>query len=100
MLQPHQCMVCVRCDLLAAAAAAAAAALLPPFFPCFILPQVLNSRAVAVMQRMSDKLMGRDGLADGVAAGVVESDSVPAQVGLICMHACADWSAKHYKWQL
>ncbi len=71
--------------------------------------EVLNSRAVAVMQRMSDKLMGRDGLVEGgllhMAAGgagvagaggaaggagagsgagasvvPVDGDSVPAQV--------------------
>ncbi len=42
--------------------------------------EVLNSRAVAVMQRMSDKLMGRDGPSEGLAGNGAESDSVPAQV--------------------
>lgn len=45
--------------------------------------EVLNSRAVAVMQRMSDKLMGRDGIAEGMGlAGMSagDGDSVPAQV--------------------
>jgi hypothetical protein len=39
---------------------------------------VLNERAVAVMTRMSDKLMGRDYAAEGVP-GPTESHSVPAQ---------------------
>ncbi|GIL44136.1 hypothetical protein Vafri_1666 [Volvox africanus] len=45
--------------------------------------EVLNTRAVEVMKRMSDKLMGRDYSTDlsvGSAAGGLEPDSVPAQV--------------------
>uniref|UniRef100_A0A7R9YRV0 FATC domain-containing protein n=1 Tax=Chlamydomonas euryale TaxID=1486919 RepID=A0A7R9YRV0_9CHLO len=41
--------------------------------------EVLNSRAVEVMRRMSDKLMGRDYAVDS-GAGPAESDSVAAQV--------------------
>ncbi|GBF92738.1 hypothetical protein Rsub_05107 [Raphidocelis subcapitata] len=41
--------------------------------------EVLNERAVAVMTRMSDKLMGRDAAVEGVP-GPTESHSVPAQV--------------------
>ena len=40
--------------------------------------QVLNERAVAVMQRMSDKLTGRDFAHEGSPA--TESDSGPVQV--------------------
>jgi hypothetical protein len=42
--------------------------------------EVLNSRAVAVMTRMSDKLMGRDYVVEGMAMPM-ESDGVHAQVG-------------------
>ncbi|MEW5302322.1 MAG: hypothetical protein WDW36_005122 [Sanguina aurantia] len=41
---------------------------------------VLNTRAVEVMKRMADKLMGRDFAAEGSAASAGDSDSVPAQV--------------------
>jgi FKBP12-rapamycin complex-associated protein len=41
--------------------------------------QVLNERAVAVMRRMSDKLMGRDYVLEGISLSH-ESDSVAAQV--------------------
>jgi hypothetical protein len=41
--------------------------------------EVLNSRAVAVMTRMSDKLMGRDYVVEGMAMPM-ESDGVHAQV--------------------
>lgn len=41
--------------------------------------QVLNERAVTVMKRMSDKLTGRDFLADGLA-GAGESDTISSQV--------------------
>ncbi|KAL6744723.1 hypothetical protein V8C86DRAFT_3167703 [Haematococcus lacustris] len=41
--------------------------------------EVLNTRAVAVMTRMSDKLMGRDYVVEGMAIPQ-ESDSVSAQV--------------------
>lgn len=40
---------------------------------------MLNERAVAVMTRMSDKLMGRDYVVEGVP-GPTESHTVPAQV--------------------
>lgn len=40
---------------------------------------MLNERAVAVMTRMSDKLMGRDYAVEGVP-GPTESHGVPAQV--------------------
>ena len=43
--------------------------------------EVLNSRAVAVMTRMSDKLMGRDYTVDGMSPPS-ENDSVIAQVGV------------------
>lgn len=39
----------------------------------------LNERAVAVMKRMKDKLMGRDYVIDGMALPT-ESDSMPSQV--------------------
>lgn len=64
--------------------------------------EVLNSRAVAVMQRMSDKLMGRDYAAEGGAGagGAVESDSVPAQVrlcwacgGSFSLECCRAWAS-------
>ncbi|KAI3435635.1 hypothetical protein D9Q98_001694 [Chlorella vulgaris] len=41
--------------------------------------EVLNERAVAVMRRMSDKLTGRDAVAEGMAAPS-DPDSVPQQV--------------------
>jgi len=41
--------------------------------------QVLNERAVAVMKRMSDKLMGRDYTVEGGQAE--QSHAVDAQVG-------------------
>ena len=41
--------------------------------------EVLNSRAVEVMKRMSDKLMGRDFVVEG-GVNPMESDSVAAQV--------------------
>lgn len=41
--------------------------------------EVLNSTAVAVMTRMSDKLMGRDYTVDGMSPPT-ENDSVVAQV--------------------
>ena len=41
--------------------------------------QVLNERAVAVMKRMSDKLTGRDAVAEGMVAPA-EPDSVAQQV--------------------
>jgi FKBP12-rapamycin complex-associated protein len=50
----------------------------PPF-----AAKVLNTRAVEVMKRMSDKLMGRDyapELSVGGGAGGLEPDSVAAQV--------------------
>jgi FKBP12-rapamycin complex-associated protein len=40
---------------------------------------VLNERAVAVMKRMSDKLVGRDYAVEGLAPAP-ESDSVAVQV--------------------
>ncbi len=40
---------------------------------------MLNSRAVEVMKRMSDKLMGRDFVVEG-GVNPMESDSVAAQV--------------------
>ncbi|PNW79096.1 hypothetical protein CHLRE_09g400553v5 [Chlamydomonas reinhardtii] len=48
--------------------------------------EVLNTRAVEVMKRMSDKLMGRDYAPElcvggGSGASGMEPDSVPAQVG-------------------
>ncbi len=43
--------------------------------------EVLNSRAVAVMTRMSDKLMGRDYTVDGMSPPS-ENDSVIAQVSV------------------
>jgi hypothetical protein len=46
-------------------------------------PQVLNTRAVEVMKRMSDKLMGRDYAPDIFVGGSgtgLEPDSVAAQV--------------------
>ena len=45
---------------------------------CLMNLQVLNERAVAVMQRMSDKLTGRDFAQEGSPA--TESDSGPVQV--------------------
>jgi hypothetical protein len=41
--------------------------------------EVLNERAMAVMRRMTDKLMGRDHILEGSSA-TAECDSVPAQV--------------------
>lgn len=41
--------------------------------------EVLNERAVTVMKRMSDKLTGRDAVAEGGVAPA-DADSVPAQV--------------------
>lgn len=41
--------------------------------------EVLNERAVTVMERMGHKLMGRDYVVEGVGQPV-DSDSVPAQV--------------------
>jgi hypothetical protein len=43
-----------------------------------MVPQVLNERAVAVMKRMSDKLMGRDYSVEGGQAD--HSHAVEAQV--------------------
>jgi hypothetical protein len=51
----------------------------------FVMPaagdasEVLNERAMAVMRRMTDKLMGRDHILEGSSA-TAECDSVPAQV--------------------
>ena len=65
-------------------------ALLLPVSPCAAgdANEVLNSRAVAVMTRMSDKLMGRDFVIEGMAIPT-ESDSVPAQVRAGCVF---DWT--------
>jgi phosphatidylinositol kinase/protein kinase (PI-3 family) len=41
--------------------------------------EVLNERAMAVMRRMTDKLMGRDHILEGSSA-TAECDSVSAQV--------------------
>lgn len=41
--------------------------------------EVLNERAMTVMRRMTDKLMGRDHIVEGSSAAA-ECDSVPAQV--------------------
>jgi FKBP12-rapamycin complex-associated protein len=48
--------------------------------------EVLNERAVAVMERMSAKLTGRDFAPDG-APGGGESDSVPQQVQRLIQQA-------------
>lgn len=48
--------------------------------------EVLNERAVAVMTRMSDKLMGRDYAVEGVPVPT-ESHSVPAQVQRLILQA-------------
>lgn len=48
--------------------------------------EVLNERAVAVMERMSAKLTGRDFAGDGAATGA-ESDSVQQQVQRLIQQA-------------
>ena len=58
---------------------------------CFdhVWAQVLNTRAVEVMKRMSDKLMGRDYPTEGVAGGSggSEPDSVYSQVQRLILAA-------------
>lgn len=48
--------------------------------------EALNERAVAVMKRTSDKLTGRDWVADGGPGGA-DADSIPAQVERLIQQA-------------
>lgn len=50
-----------------------------PFTAAGDASEVLNERAMTVMRRMTDKLMGRDHLVEGSSAAA-DCDSVPAQV--------------------
>lgn len=57
----------------------------PPTHAAGDASEVLNERAMTVMKRMTDKLMGRDHVVDGSSSSNSSStdptcDSVPAQV--------------------